>query len=87
MCVISAIFFLRSVKTQDEKMKAKAMYEETQKCSNTSLWSDHVSYKHLRAHETLIGNVCRHLLAKKHKFHSASIKQNNRIQCILGTNK
>lgn len=33
-------FFLRSVETQDEYMKAQAMFEETQKCSNPSLWSD-----------------------------------------------
>ena len=33
-------FFLRSVKIQDEYIKAQAMFEETQKCTNPSLWSD-----------------------------------------------
>ena len=40
ICVSYQPFLLRSVKTQDEYMKAQAMFEETQKCSNPSLWSD-----------------------------------------------
>ena len=31
---------MRSVKIQNEYEKAQAMFEETQKCSNTSSWSD-----------------------------------------------
>ena len=34
ICVSYQPFFLRSVEAQDEYMKAQAIFEETQKCSN-----------------------------------------------------
>ena len=40
ICISCQPFFLRSVKIQNEYEKAQAMFEETQKCSNTSSWSD-----------------------------------------------
>ena len=40
ICISCQPFFLRSVKIQNEYEKAQALFEETQKCSNTSSWSD-----------------------------------------------
>ena len=40
ICISCQPFFLRSVKIQNEYEKAQAISEETQKCSNTSSWSD-----------------------------------------------
>ena len=40
ICISCQPFYLRSVKIQNEYEKAQAMFEETQKCSNTSSWSD-----------------------------------------------
>ena len=40
ICISCQPFLMRSVKIQNEYEKAQAMFEETQKCSNTSSWSD-----------------------------------------------
>ena len=40
ICISCQPFLMRSVKIQNEYEKAQAMFEVTQKCSNTSSWSD-----------------------------------------------
>ena len=49
ICISCQPFLMRSVKIQNEYEKAQAMFEETQKCSNTSSWSDPTN-RELRFH-------------------------------------